>query len=363
MTMQGSCWFMRRAFFFDTLGGLDEDNYGGMGREAQEVCLKTWLSGGSLMLTRRAWYGHWNKPKQWVINDRAGKAKSVSYAQDVWAGDGWPKWPGAIHGMDWLVARFAPVPSWNGDGANNIRVGAEPKEEQKKAPPVQEEAAVRPYLENKYGMSITDDMESPIIVPGMNRRKLYEMFADVGLRRGCEIGVQRGRNAKVMVDVIPDLELYLVDPYEDCDWGNRTYGSRHHEKMMGMALKRFVGNDKVKLLRMYSADAVRRFEDGYFDFVYIDGMHLYDFVMQDQILWSRKVRPGGIVAGHDYVNRGDTIGVMYAVDDYTRRHGIWPMYITDRKAHEAKGDKCPSWFYINPTKDEITGRVKFCGRA
>jgi len=36
------------------------------------------------------------------------------------------------------------------------------------------------------------------------------------------------------------------------------------------------------------------------DFVYIDGDHSFDAVVRDVILWSNKVRPGGIVAAHDY---------------------------------------------------------------
>ena len=52
MTTQGSCWFMHKEFF-DFIGGEDEDNYGTMGAEAQEICLKTWLSGGRFVL--RPW--------------------------------------------------------------------------------------------------------------------------------------------------------------------------------------------------------------------------------------------------------------------------------------------------------------------
>ena len=48
-------------------------------------------------------------------------------------------------------------------------------------------------------------------------------------------------------------------------------------------------------------DAVKDIEDSSLDFVHIDGDHSYDFVMQDIILWGRKVRIGGIISGHDYL--------------------------------------------------------------
>jgi hypothetical protein len=64
--------------------------------------------------------------------------------------------------------------------------------------------------------------------------------------------------------------------------------------------------------------------------VYIDANHDFDSVMMDLILWSRKVRSGGIVAGHDY-DRSHMKGVVPAVDAYTKAHGIQEWFITDQK--------------------------------
>ena len=64
------------------------------------------------------------------------------------------------------------------------------------------------------------------------------------------------------------------------------------------------------------------------DFVYIDGNHHFDFVMQDIIEWSKKVRAGGVVSGHDYY-RFRNAGVVDAVNTYTHAHQIWEWFITD----------------------------------
>ena len=114
MTSQGSCWFMRRQRFWD-LGGLDEANYGGMGREAQEVCLKSWLSGGRYVLDRKVLYAHWSKPYNTYKPDRRGKLKSVAYAVDFWTNNRWP--PQKMRLRD-LVKKFAPVPTWEGIDAD-----------------------------------------------------------------------------------------------------------------------------------------------------------------------------------------------------------------------------------------------------
>jgi hypothetical protein len=61
--------------------------------------------------------------------------------------------------------------------------------------------------------------------------------------------------------------------------------------------------------------------------VYIDGDHTFDAVMLDLLQYAPKVRPGGVIALHDYCRVWDG-GVMDAVDAYTRNHGISPWYVT-----------------------------------
>jgi len=106
MTFQGSCWFMflDRFWFY---GGIDEVNYGMMGREAQEVSLKTWLSGGRLLLNRNTWYAHWSKPNSHYPGRAEAKEKSIAYCKELWLNN---KWPLQVRTLAWLVERFAPVP-------------------------------------------------------------------------------------------------------------------------------------------------------------------------------------------------------------------------------------------------------------
>ena len=86
-------------------------------------------------------------------------------------------------------------------------------------------------------------------------------------------------------------------------------------------------------------EAAREVPDESLDFVYIDADHRFDYVMEDIITWSRKVRPGGIVSGHDYFRFRNT-GVVPAVDVYTHCNYISEWFITDEK--EA------SFFWVKP---------------
>ena len=56
-------------------------------------------------------------------------------------------------------------------------------------------------------------------------------------------------------------------------------------------------------LPLFAFRAVTRFEDNSIDFVYVDARHDYKGVLEDLRLYWPKVRQGGILAGHDYLNQ------------------------------------------------------------
>jgi len=317
MTTQGSCWFIHRKRFFD-LSGLDEINYGAMGKEAQEICLKTWLSGGRFMLNRNTWYAHWNKNTGLYRDVKKEKQKSADYVLSFWKGN-----HGYKHDLQWLVDRFAPVPTW-----------------EKNMKQVNEE-----YPEHKLIKETSNRIVNVIKKEGMNRAKLYKYFASLGFKIGAEIGVQRGRNAWIMFQNIPDLKLFLIDPYVDNFDTQRRWGEKIHNKAYRIAHNR-LGDFNVEFIKNYSLEASLEIENNSLDFVYIDGDHSYDYAMMDIQIWSRKVKKGGIVSGHDYhFVKSNKFKVEDAVNDFARAHNIM-IYITDEKAKELPGDGYASWYWI-----------------
>lgn len=67
----------------------------------------------------------------------------------------------------------------------------------------------------------------------------------------------------------------------------------------------------VKPLRKPSVEAAETFANGSLDFVFIDADHSYAAVCADIAAWSPKLRPDGVLAGHDY----DNSNVQRAVRD------------------------------------------------
>jgi hypothetical protein len=54
--------------------------------------------------------------------------------------------------------------------------------------------------------------------------------------------------------------------------------------------------------------------------VFIDGGHHYEAVKKDLAWWS-KLKPGGVLAGHDYIAKAFP-GVLRAVGEFVRRRNL-----------------------------------------
>lgn len=147
-----------------------------------------------------------------------------------------------------------------------------------------------------------------------SRIDLAKYFAELGLTIGAEIGVDGGVYSAKLCEANPKLKLYCIDPWDLNEGTSRERRIRKYAEA-----KERLKPYNAKLIRKFSMDAVKDFKDGSLDFVYIDGNHNFDYVMQDIIEWSKKVKKGGIIAGHDYSD-GAHVGVKDAVDLYVKHH-------------------------------------------
>jgi SAM-dependent methyltransferase len=162
----------------------------------------------------------------------------------------------------------------------------------------------------------------------MDRYKEFPKFLNkLGCKVGAEIGVSRGLMSKHLCMFIPGVKLYCVDPWLVYPGYNEITSMEENE---AKTRERLAGYD-VEIIKKTSMEAVRDFEDNSLDFVWIDGNHAFDWAMEDIINWSRKVKPGGIVSGHDYGRKRSYWGVIEAVDIYTKVHKIDEWYLFSTK--------------------------------
>ena len=107
---------------------------------------------------------------------------------------------------------------------------------------------------------------------------------------------------------------------------------------------------------MLSADAAAHITDSSLAFVYIDGDHYFRGVQEDLRMYWPKLRPGGLIAGHDFewpwlTNGGPntwrasrTGGVKAALEQFVRDQGL-TYHVTHRMVHPGC---CPSWYLFKP---------------
>lgn len=136
---------------------------------------------------------------------------------------------------------------------------------------------------------------------------------------GVEIGVAEGLNAQSILETLQMEKLYLVDPYTAFVMNGKLY--KGHVRRFSEAkqrLSRFA--DRIKFIRKTSVKAASDIPDN-LDFVYIDGNHSYDFVKEDIRLYYPKVKVGGVLGGHDFINVNFT-GVNKAVREFTDQNDL-----------------------------------------
>ena len=139
---------------------------------------------------------------------------------------------------------------------------------------------------------------------------------------GIEIGVQSGDYAAIILQN-SDLHLILLDSWrhleEYPDMANVS--TEMHIVLMNNTLKTLLPEyeGRFTLIRELSEQACPFFKDGFFDFAYLDANHSEEFVFNELIRWWPKIKSGGIIGGHDYVNLKDEyndFGVKDAVDRF-----------------------------------------------
>jgi len=210
------------------------------------------------------------------------------------------------------------------------------------------------YILHKFDLSFNDRTRMPIEIPNVGRNTLAQWLYELDFKTGVEVGVATGEYSEILCIANPQMKLFGIDPFRPYRGYNDYTRPVTFSKLYENAHRRLAARLNYEFIKEFSADALRRFEDNFLDFVYIDANHQEPFITQDITEWYKKLRPGGILAGHDYARtkaRHDTPlnhQVKAAVQAYTSRYDIRPWFILGREA-DNEGlirDKPRSWMWI-----------------
>ena len=174
-----------------------------------------------------------------------------------------------------------------------------------------------------------------------SRIDLAKFFNEKGFKKGAEIGVADGRYSQILCKEIPELELKCIDVWAPYEAGRRP--QNYQNNAMEQAREK-LKEYNAELIKEPSVEASFKIEDKSLDFVFIDGSHIFDYVMTDIILWSKKVKKGGIVSGHDYCHFTNS-GVIEAVNKYCEIHKI-ELNLIGRNPKNHPDDRQPCWWFI-----------------
>ena len=121
MSLQGSCFMCTRKNYWEK--ELCDEALGSWGNQGIEVAVKTWLSGGRVLVNHNTWYAHMFRTQGGDFGfpyHQGGKhvSRTKARVRDLF----WKnKWPKQTKPLSWLVEKFWPVRGWSQQDLDKIK--------------------------------------------------------------------------------------------------------------------------------------------------------------------------------------------------------------------------------------------------
>lgn len=121
MSLQGSLFMLTRKKYWEL--DICDENFGSWGSQGIEVAVKTWLSGGRVMVNKKTWYAHMFRTQggdfsfPYPISGRQ-QQRAKEYARDLFFNN---KWPQQKRPLSWLVEKFWPVKGWTEEDLERLK--------------------------------------------------------------------------------------------------------------------------------------------------------------------------------------------------------------------------------------------------
>ena len=147
-------------------------------------------------------------------------------------------------------------------------------------------------------------------IPGwFNYSETYDTIVDevTDDAKILEIGSFMGRSTHYLATALhnadkTNVKIYALDTFE----GSSEHASLKIPKdffsVFKENLKFFIGRDVVIPIQSRSdnKETIEKFEDGFFDYIMVDGAHEHEAVMDDIENWWPKLKENGVMFGDDF---------------------------------------------------------------
>lgn len=137
-----------------------------------------------------------------------------------------------------------------------------------------------------------------------SRKEIVKVAQAENMTTGAELGVQVGEFASWNLQHWPSNQrYYMIDvwaPQENYNDLANVEIDQHNANYERAIAATNAWKSKRDVKRMLTTDAAQQIANESVDFIYVDARHDYCGVKEDLENYWSKVRPGGIMAGHDF---------------------------------------------------------------
>ena len=176
--------------------------------------------------------------------------------------------------------------------------------------------------------------------------KASSAFNECEISTYLEIGIREGTTFKIRAPLVSKKSIAidcwdLFETPSQNDMGRtKKVASAQYQQLQN----NYINRTDVEVIRAFSNDTnvINKFNDGYFDLIFIDGDHSYDGVNEDLNNWWPKCNT--LFCGHDYmltktIWNGVACGVKQAVDEFVeeKKNEIHMFRVNSESSN-------PTWF-------------------
>jgi hypothetical protein len=170
-------------------------------------------------------------------------------------------------------------------------------------------------------------------------RQIQKIMRDYKFEKCLEVGMAFGISAFYILSSNEKASLISIDPFQS---NNKQWNSN------GLKLIKQIGFQKRHdLMEEFSYIALPKllikYGYNYFDFIFIDGWHTFDYTLIDFFYADKLLRKGGIILIDDALHKGVQKFVKYVESNYKNYKKI---YTTNTQAGYLKlGEDSREWFF------------------